>query len=45
MTLLGWYVAVGLPLILLAMGYGAVRLAEHDAAKHDRQAAQRSAES
>ncbi len=41
MSLLGWYVAVGLPLILLGMGYGAVRLAARDAAKRDRQVAAR----
>lgn len=31
MTLLFWYVTVGLPLILLAGTYGAVRLADRDA--------------
>ena len=30
MTLLGWYVTVGLPLNLIAMDYGVVRLADRD---------------
>jgi hypothetical protein len=39
MTLLGWYVTVGLPLILIAMAYGAVRLADRDRARLERERA------
>lgn len=38
MTLLQWYALVGVPLILLAGAYGAVRLAEHDRRNADRHA-------
>jgi hypothetical protein len=40
-TLLGWYVFVGLPIIVLGMGYGAVLLARHTARADDRAQAAR----
>ena len=39
MTLLGWYVTVGLPLILIAMAYGAIRLIDRDKAALEKQRA------
>lgn len=36
MTLLQWYILVGIPVILLAGGYGAVLLADHDRRNADR---------
>lgn len=36
MTLLQWYILVGVPLLLLAGGYGAVLLAKHDGRNADR---------
>lgn len=38
MTLLQWYLLVGIPLILLGGGYGAVLLAKHDSRNADRHA-------
>ena len=39
MTLLGWYVTVGLPLILITMAYGAIRLLDRDKAALEKQRA------
>lgn len=36
MTFLQWYVLVGIPVLLLAMGYGAVKLADYNAREADR---------
>lgn len=35
MTFLGWYVFIGLPLILVAMAYGLIRLIDRDARELD----------
>lgn len=35
MTLLHWYALVGVPALLLLLGYGAIRLADYDARQQD----------